>query len=109
MDSSERGVRLEFANVRLNLSPEKTRYWGPRLTPVVGGIAIGRRPRAQPTYLRKVRKLLDAVVQSGAVPTEALMKALRGHIAYMLAVDPRLGGSYQRRLMAVGVTEAPEA
>ena len=37
------------------------------------------------------------------------MKALRGHIAYMLAVDPRLGGSYQRRLMAVGVTEAPEA
>jgi len=65
-------VRLEFANVRLNLSPEKTRYWGPRLTPVVGGIAIGRRPSAQPTYLRKVRKPLDAVGQSGAVPTEAL-------------------------------------
>ena len=102
-------MRLELANVRLNLSPEKTRYWGPRLTPVVGGIAIGRRPSGQPKYLRKVRKLLDAVVQSGAVPTEALMKALRGHIAYMLAVDPRLGGSYQRRLMAVGVTEAPEA
>ena len=39
----------------------------------------------------------------------ALMKTLRGHIAYMLAVDPRLGRRYQRGLMAVGVTEAPEA
>jgi hypothetical protein len=105
----ERAVRLELANVRLKLSPQKTRYWRPGRTPVVAGIAIGRTLRAQPTYLRKVRKLLDAVVQSGAVPSEALMKTVRGHIAYMLAVDPRLGRRYQRRLIAVGIIEAPKA
>src|SRR5689334_15436450 len=89
------GVRTGPGDFFLGPIPASLTVSATRVMPTTSASRATERMDSWNAQAARCSRAVRSCTDRGAV------KTVRGHIAYILAVDPRLGRRYQRRLMAV--------
>ncbi len=86
-----RAILRAVSETGLHLAHDKTRHWTPGRRATVTGLVLAARPSLEPSYIRAIRDLVCGVSDGAFTLVAADISRLRGHVAWINAVHPRIG------------------